>query len=75
MISSRSARTESQFNPKRRQDPKKSQFSKQPEWQTQEYSHRLNFYTLPPTAEISLEQFEEFAINRLKSMSFAGYQF
>jgi DNA primase large subunit len=55
------------IDPKRRNvlDPKKKQFA-QPVWQQQEYKHRLNFYTVPPTAEISLEQFEEWAINRLK---------
>jgi DNA primase large subunit len=63
MIRSEYARVDS----KRRNvlDPKKKQFA-QPVWQQQEYKHRLNFYTVPPTAEISLEQFEEWAINRLK---------
>lgn len=46
-------------------DPKKKQFA-QPIFQHHEYQHRLNFYTLPPTAEITLEEFEEWAINRLK---------
>jgi len=55
------------IDPKRRNalDHKKKLFA-QPEWQQQEYNHRLNFYAVPPTAEISLEQFEEWAINRLK---------
>jgi hypothetical protein len=66
MISAQAARTSSHFGAKRRLDPRKAQFAKQPEWQAQEYSHRLNFYVLPPTAEISLEQFEEWAISRLK---------
>lgn len=35
----------------------------------QEYKSRLNFYNLPPTAEITLNQFEEGAINRLKGWS------
>ncbi|KAF8455045.1 eukaryotic and archaeal DNA primase, large subunit-domain-containing protein [Kalaharituber pfeilii] len=30
------------------------------------YPHRLNFYSTPPTAEISLEQFEQWAIHRLR---------
>jgi DNA primase large subunit len=66
MIRSEYARVD----PKRRNvlDPKKKQFA-QAVWQQQEYKHRLNFYTLPPTAEISLEQFEEWAINRLKGRS------
>lgn len=35
--------------------------------QQQDYPSRLNFYILPPTAEISLEQFETWAIDRLRS--------
>jgi len=31
-----------------------------------DYPHRLNFYTTPPTAEITLDQFEQWAINRLR---------
>ncbi len=46
-------------------DYKKKQFA-QPQFKQQEYNHRLNFYTLPPTAEITLEEFEEWAIARLK---------
>lgn len=30
------------------------------------YSHRLSFYDLPPTSEITLEEFETWAIDRLK---------
>ncbi|KAK6351550.1 hypothetical protein TWF718_004709 [Orbilia javanica] len=30
------------------------------------YPHRLNFYTVPPKEEISLEEFEQWAIDRLK---------
>jgi DNA primase large subunit len=36
------------------------------EFEEQKYDHRLNFYTLPPTKEITLEEFEEWAIDRLK---------
>jgi DNA primase large subunit len=57
------------FSAKRRIDPRKAQFAKQPEYQIQEYANRLNFYLLPPTAEVSLEQFEEWAISRLKVLS------
>jgi hypothetical protein len=46
-------------------DHKKRQFAKA-EFQQQNYEHRLNFYVLPPTAEITLEEFETWAINRLK---------
>ncbi|KAF1815454.1 DNA primase, large subunit [Eremomyces bilateralis CBS 781.70] len=49
-------------------DPKKKQFA-QPAFQHHDYQHRLNFYVLPPTAEITLEEFEEWAINRLKVLS------
>ena len=31
-----------------------------------DYPHRLNFYEIPPTAEISLEEFETWAIDRLR---------
>lgn len=54
-------------DPKRRLDLnyKKKQFA-QPQFKQQEYNHRLNFYTLPPTLDITLEEFEEWAISRLK---------
>lgn len=60
----------SRVDPKRRAniDHKKRQFAKA-EFQHQNYEHRLNFYILPPTAEITLEEFETWAINRLKGMS------
>jgi DNA primase large subunit len=44
---------------------KKKQFATA-EFQQQNYEHRLNFYVLPPTAEITLEEFETWAITRLK---------
>ena len=31
-----------------------------------DYPHRLNFYITPPTAEITLDQFEQWAIDRLR---------
>ena len=54
-------------DPRRRADinPKRKQFA-EPVHKQLNYRHRLNFYTLPPTAEITLEEFEEWAINRLK---------
>jgi hypothetical protein len=57
----------SRVDPKRRAnlDHKRRQFAKA-EFQQQSYEHRLNFYVLPPTAEITLEEFETWAINRLK---------
>ena len=62
----------SRVEPKRRAivDPRKRQFPEN-SFQQQEYNHRLSFYRLPPTAEITLEEFEEWAINRLKGMTFA----
>ncbi|KIS68271.1 DNA primase subunit PRI2 [Mycosarcoma maydis] len=33
------------------------------------YAHRLNFYTLPPTHEVTIEQFESWAIDRLKVLA------
>ena len=60
-------RTESnRIESKRRAiDFRKKQFST-PEWKDQSYPHRLNFYTTPPMADITLEQFEQWAIDRLK---------
>ncbi|KAF3000804.1 hypothetical protein E8E13_006128 [Curvularia kusanoi] len=60
----------SRVEPKRRANlsHKKKQFAKA-EFQEQTYDHRLNFYVLPPTAEITLEEFEQWAINRLKVLS------
>jgi hypothetical protein len=57
----------SRIDPKRRANlsHKKKQFAKA-EFQEQTYEHRLNFYVLPPTAEITLEEFEQWAIDRLK---------
>jgi DNA primase large subunit len=57
----------SRADPKRRAalDPRKKQFAA-PTFQNVEYKHRLNFYTIPPTADITLEQFEQWAIDRLR---------
>jgi DNA primase large subunit len=46
-------------------DHKKKNFAK-PDFEEEAYPHRLNFYKVPPTAEITLEQFEQWAIDRLK---------
>ncbi|POS88316.1 DNA primase, partial [Erysiphe pulchra] len=40
-----------------------------PKFQTLSYSHRLNFYIIPPTGDITLEQFEQWAIDRLRVLS------
>jgi DNA primase large subunit len=46
-------------------DPRKRQFAKS-QWQEQSYEHAMNFYNVPPTGDIALEQFEEWGIARLK---------
>lgn len=58
------------IDPKRRAtlDHKKKQFAT-PVFKQQDYPHRLNFYEIPPTDEITLEQFEQWAIDRLKGSS------
>lgn len=57
------------IDPKRRGDLKhrNKQFAT-PAYQNVEYKHRLNFYVVPPTADITLEQFEQWAIDRLRGM-------
>ena len=59
----------SRVEPKRRQviNHKKKQFVN-PVYGEQDYKHRLNFYTIPPTADITLEEFELWAIDRLKGL-------
>ena len=49
-------------------DSKKQQFAK-PQWQEQSYAHRMNFYTIPPTGDIALEEFEEWGIARLNVLA------
>lgn len=49
-------------------DYKKKQFAT-PTYKQQDYPHRLSLYEIPPTAEITLEQFEQWAIDRLRSIS------
>jgi DNA primase large subunit len=49
-------------------DPKQQQFVK-PQWEKQNYQHRMNFYTIPPTEDIALEDFEEWGIARLKVLA------
>ena len=58
------------IDPKRRNiiSHKKKQFA-DPTYKQQEYPNRLSFYDVPPTAEITLEQFEQWAIDRLRSMN------
>ena len=60
------------IDPKRRTtiDHKKQQFAT-PLYKQQEHQHRLNLYETPPTADITLEEFEQWAIDRLRSTAFA----
>lgn len=53
---------------RRHVDHRKKQFAEAGYKETQ-YPHRLNFYATPPTADITLEQFEQWAIDRLRSKS------
>ncbi|TPX18289.1 uncharacterized protein E0L32_011787 [Thyridium curvatum] len=55
------------IEPKRRStfDYRKKQFAEASYKETQ-YPTRLNFYSAPPTADITLEQFEQWAIDRLR---------
>lgn len=57
------------IDPKRRNvvDHRKKQFAT-PQYKDAEYPQRLNFYTDAPTADITLEQFEQWAIDRLRGM-------
>ncbi|RDA93507.1 hypothetical protein CP533_3964 [Ophiocordyceps camponoti-saundersi (nom. inval.)] len=49
-------------------DHRKTQFAK-PQYKDAEYPHRLNYYSEPPTADITLEQFEQWAIDRLRVLA------
>ena len=59
------------IDPKRRNivAHKKKQFA-EPVYEKQEYRHRLNLYEIPPTADITLEDFEKWAIDRLRSSTY-----
>ncbi|CAK7207769.1 DNA primase subunit pri2 [Sporothrix eucalyptigena] len=56
--------------PKRRNvlDHRKKQFA-DPSYKEAQYSTRLNIYAEPPTADITLEQFEQWAIDRLRVLA------
>ncbi|KAN0114462.1 DNA primase, large subunit [Hyaloscypha variabilis] len=49
-------------------DHRKKQFAT-PQYAALSYDTRLNFYTTPPTADITLEQFEQWAIDRLRVLA------
>lgn len=61
------------IDPKRRNvvDYRKKQFAA-PSYKEAQYPHRMNFYSTPPTADITLEQFEQWAIDRLRGMPMAS---
>ncbi|KAK2603816.1 DNA primase subunit pri2 [Conoideocrella luteorostrata] len=58
------------IDPKRRNvvDHRKKQFAT-PQYKDADYPYRLNFYTDAPTADITLEQFEQWAIDRLRVLA------
>ncbi|KAF4632280.1 hypothetical protein G7Y89_g5843 [Cudoniella acicularis] len=60
----------SRIDPKRRANlnHRQKQFAT-PAYKDVEYKHRLNFYITPPTADITLEQFEQWAIDRLRVLA------
>ena len=59
-------RSEARFDAKRKRvDHRKTQFATAV-YQEHDYPHRLSFYDVPPTQEISLEEFETWAIDRLR---------
>ncbi|KAI1491429.1 eukaryotic and archaeal DNA primase, large subunit-domain-containing protein [Biscogniauxia mediterranea] len=53
---------------RRNVDYRKTQFA-EPTFKDVEYPYRLNFYEVPPTADITLEQFEQWAIDRLRVLA------
>lgn len=57
-------------DPKRRAnlDHRTKQFA-DPTYANTTYPHRVNFYAVPPTADITLEQFEQWAIDRLRILA------
>lgn len=60
-------RSEGRLDPKRKRiDHRKTQFATA-SFKEQDYPCRLSFYDVPPTQEISLEEFETWAIDRLRS--------
>ncbi|KAH6603287.1 dna primase large subunit [Trichoderma cornu-damae] len=60
----------SRIDPNRRNviDHRKKQFAT-PQFKDTQYPHRLNFYADAPTADITLEQFEQWAIDRLRVLA------
>lgn len=68
-------RSEARLDQKRkRTDYKKTQFATAT-YKEQDYPNRLSFYDVPPTQEISLEEFETWAIDRLRSNTIPCFDF
>ncbi|APA10595.1 hypothetical protein sscle_06g053650 [Sclerotinia sclerotiorum 1980 UF-70] len=57
------------FSKRQKPDYRKTQFAEKPAYKDLSYPHRLNFYSIPPTADITLEQFEQWAIDRLRVLA------
>ncbi|KAI9655470.1 MAG: hypothetical protein M1831_004887 [Alyxoria varia] len=64
-------KSDQRLPPSRRQfsDHRKKQFAESRHNRSPEYRHRLNLYTTPPSTDIPLESFEEWALHRLKVLS------
>lgn len=56
-------------DPKRRHVDARKRQHVEPAYKEEQYPHRLNFYASPPTADITLEQFEQWAIDRLRVLA------
>ncbi|GAB7358477.1 hypothetical protein MBLNU230_g2541t1 [Neophaeotheca triangularis] len=54
---------------RRNVDARKRQFGDKAQFETLPFPHRMNFYIVPPTGDVSLEQFEEWGIARLKVLA------
>ncbi|PQE18205.1 hypothetical protein CJF30_00009364 [Rutstroemia sp. NJR-2017a BBW] len=57
------------FSKRQKPDYRKTQFEEKPAYKGLNYPYRLNFYAIPPTADITLEQFEQWAIDRLRVLA------
>ncbi|TEY64853.1 hypothetical protein BOTCAL_0142g00100 [Botryotinia calthae] len=57
------------FSKRQKPDYRKTQFAEKPAYKDLNYPHRLNFYSIPPTADITLEQFEQWAIDSLRVLA------
>jgi DNA primase large subunit len=64
----------SRFSKRQKPDYRKTQFEEKPAYKGLNYPYRLNFYAIPPTADITLEQFEQWAIDRLRGMTIQGIE-